>query len=442
MNYIFKRVSFFLFFIIGTTNLSGKTLTDEQVFGTWITGKNGYCQDVFSDVNLNSLNQRDDKLVKKVMIVRHNRLKNKLEHLGSYFDRCFDDNLFKENIDSFFSHTKKLNSLIDKDVNGFLQHLRVLGICSKVINNFERRHKNMDQTVDKYLALMRLLCADGSLFKERQNLFSLANNFFEFSFYPDSFSSFKKMLLMHRYHPQVRLLYATMWNHLVGDGWKNWHRSCIEKLKAEADLGKTIVYAAGGCDIYQLIKNGIYNICVVDPMIPTQVPYYSDHWNWFAKKGFVRSVDRSGDRLVFSFKDKSVYMERTGYKEQGKFKFTGYNNKKYTFPESVTTWSVFVNDKLAGNVVFERRYCNKNDFVHSDNKRILMSFNELCCVTNVEEGDHWGIFPDQFDENLLIYVKQLRRPLTKNVLCNMTKADKISFDFLRLGVSPTLTDAD
>ncbi len=441
---IFNKVIFFLgmIFVANIGQVRAVTRTDIKVFDAWISGKGGLLQHVFDDINFESLKDRNSSIVQKAMLTRYAKLKNKLYDLDFYFDSYLGGKEFAPNILPFYNLSQNLHSLMQNDIQGLLKHFIDAGFASLVVDRKESGDDDLDYALDRYIALMRLFCSDRLLFKERQHLFTLANNFFEYCFYPKTFQSFKKFLTYRRYHPIARLLYSTMWNNLAGEGWKEWHRSCLNNLKAAADAKKTIVYIAGGCDIYQLIRNGIYNIHIIDPMLPTQPAYYSDHWDWFIKDCPGGKQSKKGDRLVFSFDDGKTYMERTGHKVRGFFKFVDNDGVQHRLPKSITVWSVYSDGNHVGKVTFERRYCNQKDFNPAPDKQHLMSFNELYYITCTDEDDHWGIFPSKLKKDLSLCVKQLRSPLTKRVIQNMERADKSSFEFIRLGTCAVTEDED
>ena len=419
------------------------TRTDLQVFDTWITGKGGYSQYIFKDIDFRLLCERNQKTVKRTMLIRYKHLKNDLQFLRFYFNNYFQIKNFEEEIDLFLKKMDKLYLFMQKDIGLFLQHFIDSGLAQLVIDREERDEEGMDSAMDRYIALMRLFCSDRLLLNERQYLFTLANNFFDYCFSQKTFPQFKKLLNHRRYHPIARLLYSTMWKHLAGDGWKEWHQSCLNNLQDAASAGKKITYIAGGCDIYQLIKNGIYTIHIIDPMLPTQPAYYTDHWSWFVEQGVVGNEKQKGDRLIFTFDgEDDVYMERVEYKQRGFFTFTDDEKTKHKIPKSVTKWSVICNKSQVGIITFERRFCVQKDFDANQNEQLLISFNELYYITCTSEPDHWNIFPKKLKKNFSILVKQLRDPLGKQVVQNMEKADSSSLEFIRLGTCAVADDEE
>jgi hypothetical protein len=63
----------------------------------------------------------------------------------------------------------------------------------------------------------------------------------------------------------------------------------------------------------------------------------------------------------------------------------------------------------------------------------LLSFNELYYIICVSQKDWWGVDPKQFTNDTQIYVKQLRKPVTKQTMLHMSYADASPFQFIKLG---------
>ena len=92
--------------------------------------------------------------------------------------------------------------------------------------------------------------------------------------------------------------------------------------------------------------------------------------------------------------------------------------------------------KILGSYVLERRFVTQADFTTAADKTFLMSFNELFYVTLPDFMEGWGIEPAKFPEDLNIVIKQLRRPVSKKMMCNMRIADLLNttdFKFISLG---------
>ncbi|MFA6991187.1 MAG: hypothetical protein WC192_04025, partial [Candidatus Babeliales bacterium] len=233
-------------------------------------------------------------------------------------------------------------------------------------------------------------------------------------------------------YPIVRMIYSIMWNYLAGHGWKDWSKSTLSVLKDLTKNGGAVVYIAGGTDIYQLLKYGIYNITVIDPVLPSQPNYYSDIWDWLV----VSKTENNGigDVVNYNFGDRKIVMKRTSFNKTGSFQAELSFGKIIDIIQSRTQWTVY--DDLGnelGNVIFERRFCRQDDFVKKDNSHLLISFNELYYIASNNLNDSWGIDISKIGDNFKMFVKQLQSPIDKNVLCNMQKADNSDFSFIKLG---------
>lgn len=403
------------------------TRNDIEVFSSWINGDGEYRQCIFSDINLEEMTQRQSSEALKNCFLRYPK---SLAALKFYFDTLLDGKPVIENEQLLLDHFKTLYPILQNDIDAFLDYLHNHKFSSRPVNRIEKNASH-NPIINKYNSFIRMLVTHSEKYSEREHLFSVANNFFEYCFSPQTFSSFKKRLTSSYYHPLARLLYSVIWRQLAGNGWKEWHASCLQGLKKACDKGKEIVYIAGGCDIYQLIKQGIYNICIIDPMLPTQPAYYAEHWGWLVKRS--SKNPGIGDCLQFTFKDKSVFMKRFAYQEEGAFTCKTRCGIERSVPQSVTKWAVYEDNKRVGTVTFDRRFCKQKDFLPHSSKQLLISFNELYYVTSTDEADSWNINPLKFKPNIKLLVKQLRKPLSKGVLCNMVKADQLPFSFIRLG---------
>jgi hypothetical protein len=427
---IFLIKSLFVCFcaVINFSVLNSKiTRDDTDVFTSWIDGKGEYRQCIFSDVNVQKMSKRQSSEALKSCFLRYPK---SLAALNFYFDHLLDGKPVIGNESLLLEHFKTLYPMLQSDIGAFLDYLDDHEFSSKIYNRIEKNAPH-NPVIGKYNAFMHLLFAHTEKHDEREHLFSVANNFFEYCFSPKTFLSFKKRLKNSCYHPLARLLYSVIWKQLAGNGWKEWHASCLQGLKKACDDGKTIVYIAGGCDIYQLIKQGIYNIRIVDPILPTQPAYYAEHWWWLVKRS--SKNPGIGDCLRFTFNDKSIVMKRSGYSEKGSFTCRTKRGAKRSIPQSITQWTVYEDNQKVGTVTFDRRFCKQKDFLPDKSKQLLISFNELYYITSTEEPDSWNINPLKFKPAIKLQVKQLRKPLNKQVLCNMVQADQLPFSFIRLG---------
>jgi hypothetical protein len=402
-----------------------------RMFKTWIDG-----QIVFSPIKISSMiDSFNKKNVKKLKILMK-RLCADLLAAASFFD--FSE--IHQFISSYKIPTSKqmekkispIYALLDGDVSKFIAHLEKNNFSTKLLSGQEKK-QDLDTVSKKHTDWMEILFFKDDRKIKDEFLFNVANKFFEFCFYPETFDQFKKLLADRKKHPIIRFLYSTMWTNLAGYGWQHWHADSLANLRKEADAGKEILYVAGGTDIYQLIGHGIYNIRVVDPILPSQPRYYSENWDLFIKG----NGDNFGIGEVFSIpcKDKNLTMKRISFEPTGdSFSMTLSNKKRVKINKSITTWHLFDDGKKVGQVVFDRRLTNQKDFENKKNTAILMSFNELYYVALPKERDGWRINPNKFNKDIKIFIKQLEKPINKKVVCNMRyEAEQPNFSFMGLG---------
>lgn len=288
----------------------------------------------------------------------------------------------------------------------------------------------MVEQINCYTALAALMLAHDNQQFHQELTFALANRFFEFCFTPQTAPAFQQLFLNKQDHAIVRMMYAVMWERLAGSGWKHWHKDSLEALKQAADDGKTIVYLAGGSDIYQMIDRGIYSINIIDPQLPTQPKYYADQWEWLVNNN-QDSQHGLGDRILFN--NQKLVMERTYYHETGEIFSMLLSNGSYAhLAQSITQWKVMdEQENSLGVITFQRRPLSQNDFDTDTNKTILMSFNELYFIALPSHLGGWGIEPAQFPQDLQMIIKQLRKPVTKATIGAMRNASLLNASDLK-----------
>lgn len=267
--------------------------------------------------------------------------------------------------------------------------------------------------------------------KREEQMLALANYCFSFCFGAPSYQKFYAMINDSMQHGYVRLLYAVMWEHFVGRGWKDWHSVCLAALRAQADQGKRIVYIAGGNDIYQLLAHGIYNIDVIDPLLPSQPKYYAGGWLWLVKKNGI------GDKIVLN--QLHLMLRRLQHVDGALFPARLSTGQHVLLQASITAWGVFdhATGKQLGAVVFKRRFARDDDFVMNDKQELLMSFNEFFFVNAPSALGGWGIHLDQVPATQPWFVKQLCAPLTVATIGRIRSVDRVPFSFILLGSCAT-----
>jgi hypothetical protein len=309
---------------------------------------------------------------------------------------------------------------------------QALAVLREIYDGFERNPEALlrffeqhgvpggPQSLAEERQLLSALLVHPSWIIQRLGFFAVGNRLFEHCFGPRTYASFRTLLERKAAHPLVRLLYEWIWYSLARNGWAHWHQQALSALQREAQAGKEVVYVAGGTDVLRLIEWGVYNVRVIDPMLPSQARYYSEGWEYLLKgKGPGGGL---GDVIVFS-RPQGLRMVRSAYREVGTFK-TGRlsNGTRITLPESVTVWS-FQGEGGAdlGKLVFERRFARQEDFHAGPKRALAMSFNELFFVAT-PGADNWGIDPTRFSPETRIFVKQLRSPVAREVLLNLRAA--------------------
>jgi hypothetical protein len=221
------------------------------------------------------------------------------------------------------------------------------------------------------------------------------------------------------------MLYAVMWVQLGARGWQSWNQYLLLELKKQAERGKEIVYIAGGSDIHQLLKNGVYKIRVVDPFLSTQDTYYSRGWKFLVQGAL-------GDTFTWSDGKQKLLFKRADYREDGFFTAKVSGGRKRRIPRAVIIWNIFDSEgKQCGQLTIERRFTVQDDFCHAADRAMLISFNEIYFVATAHDTG-WGIKLSKLDKNFQLYVKQLQHALPKKMLERVQQLDA-DFEFIQLG---------
>lgn len=431
-----------LCFVVGVVmNLSCYEITADKAFNRWINLEDPCFQFVFDDINVSTM----AKNLNDFYLSEFNRVLNK-GNKQEFLTKCMTNFFYLEKRDSdsmlgfcydfqlsarLKRRLEKTYTYLDSDVWKFIKYMKRKGFSDGWINKVENE-ANFLNVIDKYRYFARLLFLNSDSKASKHYPFCVANKFFEFCFNPNTWPKFKKIIKNQEDYPIARMIYSIMWYHLAGIGWKDWSKSALDSLYALARDGKTIVYIAGGTDIYQLLKYGIYNVKIIDPVLPTQPIYYSDTWDWFVRS--YTDKDGIGDRVSFNFGDTQIYMRRDSFRTNGIFRAELSDEQAVDIVRSTTTWGVYdTANNLLGSVTFERRFCEQADFCQSKNDVLLLSFNELYYIVSNDEEESWGIDISKFDKDIKIFVKQLHNPVNKIMLCNMQKADNSYFSFIKLG---------
>jgi len=228
----------------------------------------------------------------------------------------------------------------------------------------------------------------------------------------------KTVLALPKNHSFARICSSMIYSCLTHSGWKHWRKETLDSLKSEYEKGNKIVYLGGGCDVSALIKNGIYDICIVDPLVQEQEPFYTNGWKHLVN-------GKIGDTIKISTKDDNVVLKRI---KQNK------NN---------TVWAIQSKDKKRlGRLEFQRRFCTKADFCITRDKKpvnevLLVSFNEVYHLGLEKTDGGWGVNINAISHKKKIFVKQLGA-ISLDVLRNIKCFEYHPlFKFISLGASPS-----
>jgi hypothetical protein len=330
-----------------------------------------------------------------------------------------------------------LLEMMESDFSAFVKHLIDVGFSEAVVD-FEEHMLSKNIAAENYVLLMQTLLFQQDFFKMAKFFLSAGNRFFEYCFYENTFADYKNLLLHKNLHSIGKFLHAVIWKYLVSIGWKWWHKDCLDSIKKQCDDGAQLIYIAGGCDIYSLIKHGIYNIKIVDPFLPSQAHFYVNGWKWLIVGDGKRYG--IGDEIEFIFDDKRIIMERINYKVMGRSFPKLSTGHIVECLESETVWKVYNEHKIElGQVIFDKRFCSQSDFVFGPDKVVVMSTTEMISSIDVEENNGWGIDVQKLDSHFEMHVKQLRKPINTNVLKHVRFAceNQKRLRFIMLASNPT-----
>ncbi len=360
--------------------------------------------------------------------------------------------------------------LLENNPQEFIEYLKNCGWLEMGVNSEEDKI-SADVLMHKYQLIFQILFGQEDPYRFSKFALSFGNRIFEYCFNPETFPEFKNILSNSKLHTIGRFLFLCLHEYLISIPWIWWHQDCINELKRLHDEGTELVYIAGGPDIYQLIKNEIYNVRIIDPVLPTQIKYYSSGWEWLVKGGI-------GDELEFVFDERKIVLKRAEYKSSGIFRMPVCveNLKRHPeiinshpellganmieLPKAEIVWQVYdkswvekeettksgktktikkKRNKLLGQIVYERRYCEQADFVAKKDQVLVMSFTELNTMLDSPQKGGWGIDASKFDYDIKMFVKQLRRPIDVQIMRNLqyTLEHQDDLAFIMLWTDPT-----
>ncbi len=283
---------------------------------------------------------------------------------------------------------------------------------------------------------LQIMCNNHDPLRNNASNFALANNLFDWCFTMPTSELFLNMHFDQASYPTLRFLYTALWSILSEKGWIDWHDMCLKQLKQEHDAGKAIMYIGGGCDIWQLLRYGIYNVTIIDPMLPMQERYYIKDYN-FLLSGTGKNNGLE-DEIIMQSCGETITLKRVVYEKKEKYITVDLpSGQARCIPLSITEWAVFDEQQnQRGKIVFGRRMATQHDFAMSQDNVLLLSWNELACIID----GTWKIDTTIFLADTKIFVKQLKKPVTKEIIdtmCMAVKHNKSNFRFISLGSNIT-----
>lgn len=434
MKYVGGFLSALFFCFVG---LYGVTKTEQDVFKKWQEWQECYTHQNLTTIMQKapgnyweSFKQEYEKVADLVADTRP--FLSWLTHGGIACDGAMNATLFDRQA---HKNVKHLFTVLEHDMGSFLQLLQQHHFYNAQINKREGS-VHYQEVIDKDVAFIKLLFAHPDKHVRNEYLFSYANHLFEYCFSPKTWPNFKRMFNNRSYDSLTRFIYATMWSYLVSEGWHNWSKECLVALRERAQLGEDIVYIAGGSDVYHLLKNGIYNITVIDPQLPSQDTYYTNDWEWLVKgDGDHGGV---GDLFTVHTDGGVLTAERVSYEELGTFSAELSTGQTAQLPHSVTRWNVYDDQHLyRGRILFDRRFCQHDDLLPKTHRALLFSYNEMYYAALGKELDGWDVQPKRLPLSFTTYVKQLRYPVGKQVFAYLRACEASQFAFIRLGSDPS-----
>jgi len=330
-----------------------------------------------------------------------------------------------------FPNTQNLDelfTLLCRRDSGFVELLKQLSFNSTKLagkDTYEYEKDKIKEIISRYVNLAGILFFSRNFVERNQFNFNLANHFFEYIFSWDG-KSLNPIFKEEKNYSILRFMYSVIHRFLVDDGWIHWSHETFKRLKEKAKEGSSITYIAGGCDIYQLVTNGIYNVTIIDPFIPSQKElYYVNNALWFVDGAI-------GDELVFDNieNQKVIIMRRNihaSFNKDSSIKTS--KDGAIRIPKTTTIWGLYnYKGEKIGDITFQRRLCTQEDF---NNTVVLMSLNEALLAFSPKSVDGWEMQTSKLPSDFCLHVKQLHGPIGTLELKNYLKVQRY-FSFIDL----------
>ena len=333
--------------------------------------------------------------------------------------------------DSMISNMSSLFSALENNPTDFITFLQK-NRTSELPSRLEQKDA-FNLTIETYKALVKLLISAKTPRLDEEYSIALANRLVEFCYNNTTFPLYQSTMQQASNHSIARILHSVIWYNIIGNGWKLWHKDCLDQLKIAADNGKRIKYIAGGNDIYTMLCEGIYNITIIDPFLPWQQVYYATGWEWLL-------AGTVGDEIIGIFGTKELRIVRTSQQEGESFSAKA-ENQYVSLKKIQTSWTVYdaESDKQLGTIEFDRRPVIAQDLVLDPSYEFLMSYDEFIYLGLPSMLDGWGIEPNNLDPAFTCLIKQLRKPMNRDSLNNLRIASVINYadlKFINLASNP------
>lgn len=301
--------------------------------------------------------------------------------------------------------------LLDTDIVTFMQHLIENVTCLDCYRL--QSQQEVYNAIYLYNQLIPELLGvyqqpDEKLYKALQ--IACANRLIEWSCCSKSAEQYLACFADARYHPLTYFCSAVIWKACIDDA-DYWHQGCLSSLKKEADGGKAVVCLAGLDHLYQLLQAGVTRISVVDTGYSAGRFDGADDIEWLVRRS---EIDPGiGDKIML---ENGKYLIRVAFGIDPHF--APFSMGAASMKRSITEWGLYsqTNERI-GTFIFDRRPLVQKDFEYDDNKVFLMSYEALGYALRPVLFKGWNIDLALCDKRLSIYVKQLRKPMTYDMLC-------------------------